>query len=102
MNNLFTAESRRLVLRPFCERDLPALRRILTDEKTNVFLPWFPPCSERELRALAEKRFLPAQDAVRLAVCLKGPRLCDGGMRRADRQAARRAGAPSLSDGDAR
>lgn len=71
MNNLFTAESRRLVLRPFCERDLPALRRILTDEKTNVFLPWFPPCSERELRALAEKRFLPAQDAVRLAVCLK-------------------------------
>ena len=54
MNNLFTAESRRLVLRPFCERDLPALRRILTDEKTNVFLPWFPPCSERELRALAD------------------------------------------------
>lgn len=71
MDNLFTAESRRLVLRPFNGRDLPALRRILTDEKTNVFLPWFPPCSERELRALAEKRFLPAQDAVRLAVCLK-------------------------------
>ena len=58
-------------MRPFNGRDLPALRRILTDEKTNVFLPWFPPCSERELRALAEKRFLPAQDAVRLAVCLK-------------------------------
>ena len=35
-------ETRRLILRPFEERDLPALTAILADEAANRFLPWFP------------------------------------------------------------
>lgn len=32
----------RLLLRDFEEQDIPALFDLLREEKTNVFLPWFP------------------------------------------------------------
>ena len=42
----------RLILRAFREEDIPVLFAIYSDEKTNVFLPWFPLKTMEEARSL--------------------------------------------------
>lgn len=63
-------ETKRLILRPFEARDLPALTAILADEAANRFLPWFPVRSEAEARTFYESRWARPEGAA-LAVCLK-------------------------------
>ena len=62
-------ETERLLLRPFEERDLPALFLLLKDEEVNTFLPWFPARSLGEAKAFYEERLAEKPHAY--AVCLK-------------------------------
>ena len=48
-------ETKRLILRKFTADDCEDLFRILSDERVNVFLPWFPHKSPEETRAFLER-----------------------------------------------
>lgn len=62
----------RLLLRPFTERDLPAIFRIYHDETMNRFLPWFALQSLQDARAFFETRLAPGASQERTyAICLQ-------------------------------
>lgn len=63
-------ETERLILRPFTEADMEALFALLRDEEVNAFLPWFPPQTLAEARALYGERFA-GRCSRDYAVCLK-------------------------------
>lgn len=60
----------RLILRAFREEDIPALFAIYSDEKTNVFLPWFPLKTMEEARSLFYTKYVDSSD-MQFAVCFK-------------------------------
>ena len=43
-------QTERLILRKFTDKDVNALFVILSDEKVNTFLPWFPLKSQQEAK----------------------------------------------------
>lgn len=67
-------ETDRLLLRRFCKEDAAAYQRIMGEEETNRFLPWFPTQTLDEAQAHLQTHFLRFYDlpsAYRYAVCLK-------------------------------
>lgn len=67
-------ETERLVLRKFTLDDTEALFELLSDEETNLFLPWFPIKSLGEAGAFLRERFLSYDgrpSAYRYAICQK-------------------------------
>lgn len=58
-----TIETARLLLRPFSLSDAEALFSIIADNKTNRFLPMFPPKDKAEAEEILRERYLP--DAAR-------------------------------------
>ncbi len=59
----------RLLLRPFTMRDVKAAFAILSDEKTNEFLPWFPARTEKDAESFLKERFSEKRFAY--AICRK-------------------------------
>ncbi len=67
-------QTERLLLRPFCMQDAPALLDILKDREANVFLPWFPIDTLEEAEKSLRERFLtkgPVEKGCCYAICLK-------------------------------
>lgn len=65
--------TKRLTLRPFTAADLPAFLEIMSDERTNTFLPWFPVKTLDEAERMLEERYLSPRNEPRgchFAVCL--------------------------------
>lgn len=72
--NTPTLITKRLILRKFALADLNVLFKILNDEKTKEYLPWFKIKSIEETKSFLEERFLNynnLDNAFRYAVCLK-------------------------------
>ena len=59
----------RLLLRPFTMRDVKAAFAILSDEKTNEFLPWFPARTENDAESFLKERF--SEKPFAYAICRK-------------------------------
>lgn len=67
-------KTKRLILRRFTEKDIPALFVILADEEVNRYLPWFPLKSEQEAMTFYQRRILPKykeQSGEYFAICLE-------------------------------
>ncbi len=92
--NTPTLETDRLILRKFTEDDLEAYFSIMSDEKANRFLPWFPVKTIEEAKEDLQKKYLDQYEkksAYQYAICLKkdnipigycgfsGPESCDVG-----------------------
>lgn len=92
--NTPTLETDRLILRKFTEDDLEAYFSIMSDEKANRFLPWFPVKTIEEAKEHLQKKYLDQYEkksAYQYAICLKkdnipigycgfsGPESCDVG-----------------------
>lgn len=92
--NTPTLETDRLILRKFTEDDLEAYFSIMSDEKANRFLPWFPVKTIGEAKEDLQKKYLDQYEktsAYQYAICLKkdnipigycgfsGPESCDVG-----------------------
>lgn len=48
--------SERLTLRPFTQRDVPAILALLSDPVVNTFLPWYPLKTEAEAQTFYQER----------------------------------------------
>ena len=73
MENTPTITTQRLLLRRFEPQDANAFGEIMSDEKTNEFLPWFPVKTIEEATARLNKSFIDSYDkplGFRYAVCL--------------------------------
>lgn len=69
-----TLQTERLILRKFTDNDVNALFRILSDEKVNMFLPWFPLKSLQEAKIFYEERYkkiYTEKSGYAYAVCLQ-------------------------------
>lgn len=67
-------ETERLILRKFQESDIEALYLLLSDEKVNLFLPWFPLKSIAETNAFFAANYeaeYAKPQAYAYAICLK-------------------------------
>lgn len=67
-------ETTRLILRKFTEHDIESLYLILSDERTNTFLPWFPLNHMAEAETFFQKQYAAAYaapQAYAYAICLK-------------------------------
>lgn len=72
--NTPTIATQRLILRKFTQSDLPAYFDIMSDKKTNTYLPWFPAKNIEEAIALVDKNVFSEYEkpsAYRYAICLK-------------------------------
>lgn len=63
----------RLILRRFCESDIPDLFALLSDEEVNRFLPWFPAKSIDDARRFYEARaeIYSRAEGYAWAICLR-------------------------------
>lgn len=61
--------TRRLILRPFTEADLPEFMAIQRDPVVNRFLPWFVPKTMTEARQLLHDQYLITTTGYHLAIC---------------------------------
>ena len=89
--NTPTLETERLILRKLTDSpsDLNAMSSILSDERTNVFLPWFPLKKREEVQKHLKERyfdFYEKESAYRYVICWKQSNVLIGYM--------------GLSDGD--
>ncbi len=80
LENTPTLETRRLILRKLTDSpaDLQAMYVLLSDEKANEFLPWFPVKNMAETRKHAQERyfdFYTGNSAYRYVICLKSDRI---------------------------
>lgn len=67
-------ETQRLILRRFTKNDVAAYFKIMSDEKTNKYLPWFPVKTLEEAGLSLHERFLDLYglpSGYRYAICLK-------------------------------
>lgn len=74
LENTPTLHTERLLLRKFTEKDIPAVLRIYSDDRTNTFLPWFPIKTLPEAEALLRETYLKSYEhpsGYRYALCLK-------------------------------
>ncbi len=74
--NTPTLETERLILRKLTDSpsDLNAMSSILSDERTNVFLPWFPLKKREEVQKHLKERyfdFYEKESAYRYVICWK-------------------------------
>ncbi len=74
--NTPTLETPRLILRKLARSasDMNAMFAILSDEKTNIFLPWFPLTRMEEVQKHVQERyfdFYAKESAYRYVICLK-------------------------------
>lgn len=74
--NTPTLETPRLILRKLTRSasDMNAMFAILSDEKTNIFLPWFPLTRTEEVQKHVQERyfdFYAKESAYRYVICLK-------------------------------
>ena len=74
--NTPTLETLRLILRKLTRSasDMNAMFAILSDEKTNIFLPWFPLTRMEEVQKHVQERyfdFYAKESAYRYVICLK-------------------------------
>ncbi|MFA5570192.1 MAG: GNAT family N-acetyltransferase [Sphaerochaetaceae bacterium] len=65
-----TITTERLILRPFNEKDIPALYLFMKDKATNTYLPWFPLNSVQEAKTYYQ-RISTDENNVRFAICLQ-------------------------------
>ena len=74
LENTPTVETERLILRKFETADREDMFEILSDEKTNTFLPWFTVKNAEEAERFIKERYISfyeRESAYRYAICLK-------------------------------
>ena len=74
LENTPTVETERLILRKFETADREDMFEILSDEKTNTFLPWFTVRNVGEAERFINERYISfyeRESAYRYAICLK-------------------------------
>ena len=76
MNNQNTPvlETQRLILRKFTENDIKALFDIYKDEEVNLYIPWFPLKSLKEVETFFYEKYIKEYKkdrGYRYAICLK-------------------------------
>ncbi len=74
IDDSYTLQTERLILRHFTENDFEALYTLLKDEEVNTFLPWYPVMTIEQARDFLKERFLDEYakgHCFRYAICLK-------------------------------
>lgn len=82
-NEYSILETDRLILRNFCQNDIPAIFKIYSDEAVNTFLPWFPLKTMEEAEMYYKEHYAKANimsKGYQYAICLKSDHIPIGYM----------------------